>query len=685
MDAKLENYRLFFDDQIRAAEQERKTVLKTSVGQLIVKDEVSVGTVDHVDFKRGHVVLRFPKDRGPRLKVLRQLTLVKKRAFADFGGKVAAWDCSLLHFLSSPDYRSEISDLLPLYYLHKGDLHYDYVGCSSVSLKLFDFISGCVRTGKTLTVLVFAPIPPVDYYKNLNFFIERCPQNSELLLEPKMDFTDWHPEELAYNPEKEDAIAETILNALETRGECVLQGPPGTGKSYTIAQIISHYLDQGKTVCATTMANKGLIELVRQKPLGRALEQERIAKTNLSADERKLAPGLKSPKLGLLVPAGELLCATNYVLSGAHNPKNIALNGRPSYDLVVIEEASQAFLTAIIAFKSLGRKCLIVGDPMQLPPIVANANNSRYRTWNVNTQIEGLKTIALGSDIKSYRITTTFRLTPASAALTGMFYDNRFTSVQKKRLDFSKTPSAAFPPEGGVLYHCTNDSRNGVYSDAAMGIVEVVASKFRTAYTKRTMAVITPFKDTVKHLQKVFLTETTSNITIETIDRIQGMTVDYAILYLPGRNPGFALDERRFNVATSRSRSATLIISDAPLENFHSVSPRIKQFLVRCKRLDAELLVSANDLIDRDEVKMLYPGLEHIVDTLMDAGIAFGYDGDVDLTDSNGVVIASAGMLLRNHKIAIDPVDEESASIFTAAGYWVVKADEFQLGMVVNA
>lgn len=296
-----------------------------------------------------------------------------------------------------------------------------------------------------------------------------------------------------------------------------------------------------------------------------------------------------------------------------------------------------------------------------------------------------VKTIALGTDIKSYRITTTFRLTPASAALTGLFYDNRFTSVQKKRLDFSKTPSAALPPEGGVLYHCTNDSRNGVYSDAAMGIVEGVASKFRTAYTKRTMAVITPFKDTVKHLQKMFLTETTSNITIETIDRIQGMTVDYSILYLPGRNPGFALDERRFNVATSRSRSTTLIISDVPLENFHSVSPRIKQFLGRCKRLGEGLLVSSNDLIDRDDVKMLYPGLEHVVDTLMDAGIAFGYDGDVDLTDPNGVVIASAGMLLRNHKIAIDPVDGESAAIFTAAGYRVVKADEFNLEMVAGA
>ena len=60
--------------------------------------------------------------------------------------------------------------------------------------------------------------------------------------------------------------------------------------------------------------------------------------------------------------------------------------------------------------------------------------------------------------------------------------------------------------------------------------------------------------DTVKELQKRFSnSDIDLDLTIETVDRIQGMTVDYAVLYIPGRNPGFALEERRFNVATSRS------------------------------------------------------------------------------------------------------------------------------------
>lgn len=40
----------------------------------------------------------------------------------------------------------------------------------------------------------------------------------------------------------------------------------------------------------------------------------------------------------------------------------------------------------------------------------------------------------------------------------------------------------------------------------------------------------------------------------------------------------------------------------------------------------------------------------------------------VDLLDHNDMVIASAGMLLHDQKIAIDPVDEESAGILPRLG-----------------
>ena len=419
--------------------------------------------------------------------------------------------------------------------------------------------------------------------------------NEELNLEPTIEYDEWHPEELAFDEQKPTGIPDTIITTLAKEHCCIVQGPPGTGKSYTIASVIASYLDAGKTVCVTTMANKGLIELVKQKPLQKYVKEGRVSKTNLSVDERKQISGLRDASADLRVLGGCLLCATNYQLSSAYSEKKMTLNGLPKYDLVVIEEASQAFLTTIVAFKQLGIDCLIVGDPMQLPPIV-KLNNPQYNSWNVNTQVEGLKTFALGSKIKSYRIVTTFRLTSRSAALTKCFYDNRFVSVKKDYLDFSNANDPLFLPDGGVLYHCTYDARNGVYSDEADSIIRKVIGIMEQYYPERSLAIITPFRDSVKELQKRFCnSDVELDITIETIDRIQGMTVDYAILYVPGRNPGFALEDRRFNVATSRSLSTTLIVSDIPLNEFHTVSPTVIQFVDNCDKYNNNDTVTVND------------------------------------------------------------------------------------------
>lgn len=689
IDKKIQNYQHFFSDQVREAEMEQKSIIKAPMNLLFRKEEIIVGYVDHVNDNLGHVVLKFPKDKAPRLKVQKSVMVIKKDAKAELGPNVTLWTCSFFEFCKNTQYHSNTSDLLPLYYTKKGDSSYDYVGCTGLSTSLYDLFKKSTESGKSLSVIVFAPFPPVDYFNNLVNFLEIFHDLPEQMIEPKIDYEDWQPEELQYDPNNETAIPERIFQTLEEDNCCILQGPPGTGKSYTIAHIIAKYLTSNKTVCVTTMANKGLIELVQQPPLLPFLRNEKIFKSNLSADERRMVPGLKPIKKGFVVPNGELFCSTNYVLSQAYNSDCHSKEELPSYDLVIIEEASQAFLASILAFKNLGRKCLIVGDPMQLPPIISNPTKALYNAWNANTQIEGLKTYALGTDVKSYRITTSFRLTKASAELTGIFYSNRFRSVQKNLLDFSLCHSNLFPDGGGVIYHYTQDYTNGIVSGTGLNIVSQIVDEFTKNYPKRSLAIISPFNDTVKQLQKTFLTETSlQDFTIETIDRIQGMTVDYAILYIPGRNPGFALDERRFNVATSRSRSTTLIISDIPLTNMHSLSSKVAAFIKKCSSLGDKKEMVRDDsskileTMKRNKVKALYPGLESIVDLLLDNGIPFSMDGDVDLLDHNDMVIATAGLLLRKSKIAIDPVDDDSVVKFKAAGYRVVDSTSFNLSMI---
>lgn len=599
MDQRIENYKSFFADQVTESIEEQKKKNRSTMSQLFKTDALSLGYVERVQPELGTIIIKFPKRMAPRLKVQKSITILKKAARQELGVKITEWTCKWGDFCDNADYHSPGSDVTPLHYVTGKDDGYDYVACCGLSNKLYDIFFKATKEGKSLPVIIYDPFPPTEYYKNMVHYMDMNPNDSNLFLEPTIKYEDWHPEELAFDKENPKGIANTIEQTLQDKQICIVQGPPGTGKSYTIATIVARYLTAVKSVCVTTMANKGLVELIKQEPLEPFVKKGVVSKTNLSVDERTQIKGVKNASNDLLVTPGELVCATNYVLSGVFSEKKMELNGLPSYDLIVIEEASQAFLTTISAFISLGKHCLIVGDPMQLPPI-AKTDNPLYNSWNVNTQLDGLTTFALGSSIKAYRIITTFRLTSRSAAITSLFYGNRFVSVKNDYLDYSLTQSQLFPNEGGVLFYPTGDMRNGVYSEVADKIIHRVVSLLEKYYPNRTLAVITPFRATVTELQKNFATsDSTIDITIETIDRIQGMTVDYAILYLPGRNPAFALEDKRFNVGTSRSLSTTLIVSDIPLDelrNFHSASPRVLEFMSKCDQVNAQEVVKFKEL-----------------------------------------------------------------------------------------
>ncbi len=589
MNKQIENYISFFSDQIREEIEEQEKKNRSTMSQLFKTDVLSLGYIERVLPELGIVIIKFPHRMAPRLNVQRSITIIKKAARRELGDKVTEWTCLWGCFCNNVDYHSAGSDIMPLYYVSGKDNDYDYIACTGLSLKMYDLFLKSTTEGKSLSVIIFDSFPPIEYYRNLIHYMEMNPEDTNLYLEPKIQYEDWTPEELAFDEEKPDNIAKTIERTIDADSICIVQGPPGTGKSYNIATIVAWYLSKGKSVCVTTMANKGLVELIKQKPLAPFVKEGRVSKTNLSADERIQIKGVKDAANNLWTTPGELICATNYVLSSVFSEKRMNKSALPQYDLIVIEEASQAFLTTISAFITLAKHRLIVGDPMQLAPIV-KTTNPLYNAWNVNTQVEGLTTFALGSKVKTYRIVTTFRLTTRSAAVTKLFYGNRFVSVRENYEDYSLTGSALFPNEGGVLFYSTGDIRNGVYSEVADRMIHKIVELLEIHYPNRKLAIITPFKDTVRELQKRFATSDMAiDITIETIDRIQGMTVDYAIMYLPCRNPSFALQDKRFNVGTSRSSSTTLIISDQPLaelRNFHSVSKQVLQFLYNCEQID---------------------------------------------------------------------------------------------------
>ena len=70
------------------------------------------------------------------------------------------------------------------------------------------------------------------------------------------------------------------------------------------------------------------------------------------------------------------------------------------------------------------------------------------------------------------------------------------------------------------------------------------------------------------------------NVHIETVDRVQGITVDYCFFLIPNASVRFSLDEALFNVATSRAKYCTAIVADKHLLT-NSMSDEVRRFLIK--------------------------------------------------------------------------------------------------------
>ena len=579
MNEALINYTYFFKDQIHEMLAEYRRLLRAPIKQLIENDQVCYATVHGISEERGHVVFRFDKENAPRLKVQRSFVLIKRSARERWGESPRSWNCSFEEFLCKEEFHSSSSYVLPLYHLGGNDPQGAIVGCSSVGSRMFRKIKGALAEGIKLHVLMFESEPPTRYLANLVDYIEKNPDDGVLMCKPAIRYDDWKPQLLAYDPKEEAGISKTLLNALLQKGKIVLQGPPGTGKSFNAAQVIADYLARNKSVCVAAMANKALMELILQPPLSSYLSAGRLYKTMLTSDEALSAKGLKDADSDFVAPKGSAVFATYYKVSNQFRHIKEG-NGAPLYDLVVVEEASQAYLTTIAALLRLGTRCLVVGDPMQLAPVVVAENKPEYKRLNAVTQADGLTSFVLGSSVDSFRITTTFRLTPASAELTGVFYGNTLRSVASNKLDWSKIDNRYFPNGGGVVLEVLSGGEDGVLSPTAVKVLGNVLDKIESNFAGARVAVITPFKDSARAIQRQFaIAGRKLDLSIETIDRVQGATVDYAILYFPQRNVAFSFDERRFNVATSRSRTTTLIMSDYELLEMRSITGKVREFL----------------------------------------------------------------------------------------------------------
>jgi DNA replication ATP-dependent helicase Dna2 len=420
----------------------------------------------------------------------------------------------------------------------------DEIICGFTSVE-HDFVES-LDTG---TIVLFGPKePPIQYLINLQTHVDSGKQDEVLNLQTKSG--GWDPVLVSNTNQR----ASFFINQLKIANNCVIQGPPGSGKTTLIGRIVSDLLSSQKSVLVTALTNNALMEVAKQKALRSYLNSGKIRKSNLTSDEKETLPEIETAS-DLIPSKGVAHLSTFYSASGLINEPNVQ-----SYDYVIIDEASQAFLTTLSAFNSFGEKQLWVGDHMQMPPITLVNEDTLVDMAALSVKY-GFQAVCESSVFPSFMLESTRRFGDRGADFTSIFYQGRLKSAFNRSEFLSEELPSIVNLEGGPILKEESLAIDDKAPKSGFNEVVHTINSLSKSLSDKDILVLAPFRKTVNSLKKHLLASNI-NVEVETVDRIQGKTVGACIYLIPNSSYFFSLSTERFNVATSRARLNTFIICD---------------------------------------------------------------------------------------------------------------------------
>ena len=565
-----EQHIAFYDLEIQTQLDDWRAYIRKRMNLLVKDKELFIGRLWDVVEERDTVIIRFKRKEIPRLNWPYFWGIIGVDAI----GSPSDWTFTFQEFIYSSDknyYSKQGSNGQAIQFGHS-ETDFVFLEVSFEDSSFFDLLKNKYLSIGLKPLLVVAKMyPPINYLTNLKDFVSSTENKFDALNSREVI---WNPIDIDNDSVRTDYFIE-IINSEDI---VLIQGPPGTGKSYQAAAICEYFLKKDKAVAVCALTNKALIEIVGQPGLASSLNAGLVYKTNMNKDEQKLNPKLK-PIKNFLPLQGSLLLTTYYKLSEFYK---YFINESKRFDLLIIEEASQAFFATLAMFGDLANKVLIIGDQKQLPPIViANKEKLLKINPNIDKVQLGLDTLANTlNPMVTYRLTKTRRLTTDSSNLTGLFYDNKLKSNSPLigKISHPKKVQTVFHLNGGVtIANLDIVGKNALSQSDIIDRINIIILELYVDSRETSIAILVPTIFLEQLLTQAISDQgfLRKNLTISTIHRIQGITTDYTVYYMPLTNVHFELDAKLFNVATSRAKRGTLIITKGTIlmnqmnENVH--------------------------------------------------------------------------------------------------------------------
>lgn len=272
-----------------------------------------------------------------------------------------------------------------------------------------------------------------------------------------------------------------------------------------------------------------------------------------------------------ILSEAQVLCST---LSGSAH--DLVANLAVLFDQVIIDEACQCLeLSAIIPLRYGCKKCIMVGDPNQLPPTVLSQAAASY-----NYEQSLFVRMQKNNPESVYMLDVQYRMNPMISKFpSAEFYDSKLKdgegmlelNTRPWHKDDPLTPYRFFDISGKHQKNALTQSLfNRDEARVALELTEKLMQYLPDGEFSGKVGIISPYKEQVNTIKREFIAKfgrvILNEIDFNTVDGFQGQEKEIIIMSCvrasESGSVGFLSDFRRMNVALTRAKTTLWILGN---------------------------------------------------------------------------------------------------------------------------
>ncbi|MEW6348158.1 MAG: AAA domain-containing protein [Thermodesulfobacteriota bacterium] len=393
-----------------------------------------------------------------------------------------------------------------------------------------------------------------------------------------------------------------VIEALDSEVYHLIHGPPGTGKTRVLARLAKLCLDSGERLliaCPTNVALDRL--LISLMDLGvrdfiRVGGRSVVSGDFLEALDRHGRPAVLLDDLaGSATDCAafrRMVRQTRLIGATAFQTVSHPMFCRQEFDRVIVDEAGQLDEPSALGPLALGKRVVLGGDHLQLPPVVQARSEDPAQPFGMERSLferlfESGPAPRVSALTVQYRMNREVQDIPSRLFYGGSLVPSAEAARRRLSLNVGLAPNSEMtrildPANPVVFVDVPGPDSGKARPEEARKVAEIVEALLLCGVPADQVGIITPYR-AQQSLIRAGMPESAKKISVDTVDRFQGGEREVIILSLARSDnvTSFLADRKRLNVSLSRARSKLVLLGHGPVLDGHALFSAILEGVTR--------------------------------------------------------------------------------------------------------